>query len=101
MEYAHMGLPVVASRLPVVEHYFTDDEVLFYEPGSDEALAAAIAQLRLDPERARDRAARASRKLEDLDWAGQRQNYVGLVERLARLTPSRRRQLVAARATSV
>jgi glycosyltransferase involved in cell wall biosynthesis len=101
MEYAHMGLPAVASRLPVVEHYFTDDEVLFYEPGSDEALAAAIAEVRLDPERARDRASRASRKLEDLDWATQRKNYVGLVERLARLTPSQRRRLVAARATSV
>jgi len=100
MEYAHMGLPVVASRLPVVEHYFTDDEVLFYEPGSDDALAAAIAESTLDPERARDRAVRASRKLEDLDWATQRQNYVGLVERLAGLTPSQRRRLVAAPAAS-
>jgi glycosyltransferase involved in cell wall biosynthesis len=83
MECAHMGLPVVASRLPVVEHYFDDDEVRYYEPGSDEALAEAIVDVRTDPERARARADRALRKLADLDWAQQRLRYVSLIERLA------------------
>lgn len=45
MEYVHMGMPVISSRLPVVERYFSDAEVLFYEPGSPEGLTKALRDL--------------------------------------------------------
>ena len=34
MEYVHMGLPAVAPRLPVIERYFGDAELRFFEPDS-------------------------------------------------------------------
>ena len=34
MEYVHVGLPVVASRLPAIERYFDDDSVRLFDAGS-------------------------------------------------------------------
>ena len=48
LEYVHMGLPVVASRLPVIERYFGDD-VLLAEPGDAASFAAAIEGVRGAP----------------------------------------------------
>ncbi len=53
LEYVHMGLPVVASRLPVIERYFGDD-VLLAEPGDAASIAAAIEGVRADPVAAAD-----------------------------------------------
>ena len=50
LEYVHMGLPVVASRLPVIERYFGDD-VLLAEPGDPASIAAAIEGVRGRPDR--------------------------------------------------
>lgn len=87
LEYVHMGLPVVASRLPVIERYFGDD-VLLAEPGDPGSIAAAIEGIRADPALARERAERASRKLAEIEWRRQRQGYLelvdGLVERARR-----------------
>lgn len=84
MEYVHMGMPVVASRLPVICRYFSDDEVLYYEPGSPESLAAALRNLHARPQEAHERAERASHRLEGLRWGAQRKRYLALIEGLAR-----------------
>jgi glycosyltransferase involved in cell wall biosynthesis len=81
LEYVHMGLPVVASRLPVIERYFGDD-VLLAEPGDPGSIAAAIEGVRADPALARARAECASRKLAEIEWRRQRQGYLGLVDDL-------------------
>jgi glycosyltransferase involved in cell wall biosynthesis len=81
LEYVHMGLPVVASRLPVIERYFGDD-VLLAEPGDPASIAAAIEGMRADPTAARMRAERASRRLEKIEWRQQRQGYLALVDGL-------------------
>jgi glycosyltransferase involved in cell wall biosynthesis len=81
LEYVHMGLPVVASRLPVIERYFGDD-VLLAEPGDPASIAAAIEGVRAEPELARDRAERASRRLGEIEWRRQRRQYLKLVDGL-------------------
>ena len=63
-----MGLPAVASRLPVIERYF-GDRVSYAEPGEPASIAAAIEAIRRDPEGARERAERASRRL--ARWSGE------------------------------
>lgn len=81
LEYVHMGLPVVASRLPVIERYFGDD-VLLAEPGDAASIAAAIEGVRADPLAAQARAERASKRLAKIEWRQQRQGYLQLVDGL-------------------
>lgn len=81
LEYVHMGLPVVASRLPVIERYFGDD-VLLAEPGDAASLAAAIEGVRSAPETALQRARGASERLAGIEWRRQREGYLGLVDGL-------------------
>jgi len=82
LEYVHMGLPVIASRLPVIERYF-DDDVLLAEPGDPSSVAAAIEGVRADPVLARQRAVRASLRLGEIEWRRQRQGYLALIDELA------------------
>lgn len=81
LEYVHMGLPVVASRLPVIERYFGDD-VLLAEPGDAASIAAAIEGVRADPVAAQSRADRAAKRLAKIEWRRQRQGYLELVDGL-------------------
>ena len=81
LEYVHMGLPVIASRLPVIERYFGDD-VLLAEPGDAASLAAAIEGVRGAPESALDRARGASERLAKIEWRRQREEYLALVDGL-------------------
>jgi glycosyltransferase involved in cell wall biosynthesis len=88
LEYVHMGLPVVASRLPVIERYFGDD-LLLAEPGDAASIAAAIEGVRADPVAARTRAERASKRLAKIEWRRQRQGYLELVDGLVAGSRSR------------
>jgi glycosyltransferase involved in cell wall biosynthesis len=81
LEYVHMGLPVVASRLPVIGRYFGDD-VLLAEPGDAASFAAAIEGVRSAPESALARAERASERLARIEWRRQREQYLELVDGL-------------------
>lgn len=86
-EYAAMGKPVVASRLPMVEATFPAGTVATYEAGDAAGLAAAI--LRLVDDRAGREAAirRTAAVVEALSWERVSVGYVRLVESLARDRP--------------
>jgi glycosyltransferase involved in cell wall biosynthesis len=91
LEYVHMGLPVVASRLPCMCDYFSDGEELrMFTPGDPHDLAAVLRELSLDPAGARQRAARATRRLPALAWEHQSAHYLALIDELA-AGPARRR----------
>jgi glycosyltransferase involved in cell wall biosynthesis len=83
LEYVHMGLPVVASRLPCICDYFRDGEDLrMFTPGDPHDLACALRELSLDPTGARERALRATRRLRPIAWEHQRERYLALVDEL-------------------
>ena len=82
LEYVHMGLPAVASRLPVIERYFGPAELRFAEPGDPASIAAAIEAVRADPGAAQERARRASQRLERMEWRRQRERYLDLIDEL-------------------
>jgi glycosyltransferase involved in cell wall biosynthesis len=86
LEYVHMGIPVVTSRLPVIERYFGPGEVTFFEPGSPDSLARAIREVTSNRDAALERARRASDRLKSFEWARQRQTYLGVVEELTGAT---------------
>ena len=82
LEYAAMGKPVVASRLPTVERYFATDTLSVYEPGDSESLAATILALVDDPPGRRARVDRTRRRVEELSWTRQAEAYISVVDRL-------------------
>ena len=84
LECIHMGLPVVCARLPVIEQHFSERELWYFEPGSPEALGAAVRSLLAAPDEAAKRASRASRRLADFAWRGQQERYLALVDDLSR-----------------
>ena len=82
LEYAAMGKPVVASRLPTVELYFDEDTLSVYEPGDTESLARAILGLVDDAPARRARVERTRRRVDELSWTRQAEAYIAVVERL-------------------
>lgn len=82
-EYVALGLPVICSDIATMRHYFSDDELLFFESDSAADLARAIRALLTDPAAAEERAVRSRKKLDELDWPAQKQTLVETVEALA------------------
>jgi glycosyltransferase involved in cell wall biosynthesis len=87
-EYAALGLPVICSAIATMRHYFTAEEMLFFEPGNATDLARAIRQVLTCPREAADRALRCRQALLRLDWPAQRAILVRTVEQAGR--PRRR-----------
>jgi len=82
LEYIHMGLPVISSRLPGISGYFSERELHEFTPGDPVDLARAIEAVCADPQAARERAARATQKLSGIAWEQQRARYLALVDEL-------------------
>ncbi len=82
-EYAAMGKPVVASRLPLVERTFPEGTVAAYEPGDAEGMAAAILALADDPLDREAAVALMRDVVRDAAWEREAERYVAIVERLA------------------
>jgi len=51
LEYAFMGLPVVAARLRILEEMFVSSSLLFFEPKDVEGFAQKVMELYDCPER--------------------------------------------------
>jgi len=82
-EYVALGLPVICSSIATMRLYFSDDELLFFEPGNAEDLAQVMRTLLTDPAAAEKRAARSRKKLDELDWLAQKETLVQTVKALA------------------
>jgi glycosyltransferase involved in cell wall biosynthesis len=89
LEYVHMGLPTVSSRLPGIRRYFDDSSVRFFEPGSPQSLADALRDVCRDPAGARERALAATRRLAPIGWEQQKAQYLELIDTLAARTPKK------------
>jgi glycosyltransferase involved in cell wall biosynthesis len=82
LEFMSQGLPVVASRTRIDQHYFPDGQVCFFESGNAADLAAKICELAKDPERRKQLALKGHEHSLQNTWAGMEKEYVDLVERL-------------------
>jgi glycosyltransferase involved in cell wall biosynthesis len=96
-EYIALGLPVICSGIATMRHYFSDDELLFFEPENAADLARAIRALLTNPAAAEERAARSRVKLNKLDWPAQEETLVETVEALAGFRERRSWRSVRAR----
>jgi glycosyltransferase involved in cell wall biosynthesis len=93
LEYAALGLPVIASRLRTIEHYFSDGAVRFFEPDDPAALAAAIADIHDNPSIRWRMVKETQRTMDLIDWREERMHYFRAVDAL--LAPSGRTEMPA------
>lgn len=80
LEYATMGIALVAPRLRTIVHYFGDEAASMFEAGNAESLACAIEVIYRDGERARALALNASRIAASLGWARQRVRFFEAID---------------------
>jgi glycosyltransferase involved in cell wall biosynthesis len=85
-EYAAMGKPVIASRLPMVERTFPRGTVVTYEPGDAAAMARAIIGIVDDPLAREASVERTGAIVAERAWDSEAEGYLALVDGLARDT---------------
>ena len=82
LEYAAMGVPIIATDLATFRAHFSG-EAIRYVPGADpDALAGAIRELAEDPAAAARLGAEAHRQAADYAWSVQAQHYLEVIERM-------------------
>ncbi|MCC6618627.1 MAG: glycosyltransferase [Chloroflexi bacterium] len=82
LEFAAMGVPVVATDLATFRHHFTD-AALRYVPGADPAaIARAVEALADDPAGTTAMGLEAQRQAAAYDWEVQKARYLEVVARL-------------------
>jgi glycosyltransferase involved in cell wall biosynthesis len=83
LEYAALGLPIVASRLKVLEDLFGDAAILFCEPGNAQEFAACILELYQNPARGEELARQARWVVSDAHaWPQEQRKYFALLGKL-------------------
>ena len=82
LEYAAMGIPILASDLATFRAHFSDEAIRYVPGGDPDALAAALRALAGDPDGTARLGAEARRQAAQYEWADQARRYVAIVERL-------------------
>ena len=88
LEYVSLGIPVIASRLRTIRHYFTEDCLRYFEPANAESLAESLMDLYRHPEKRRRFGRRASEAAEGLSWHTQRHILCKTIELLVAGEPT-------------
>jgi glycosyltransferase involved in cell wall biosynthesis len=83
MEFMAKGIPVIASRTRIDEHYFNETILQFFDSGSVEDLASKIEDLMRDKERRRSLSKCALEFIADNNWDVKKAGYLALVDELA------------------
>jgi glycosyltransferase involved in cell wall biosynthesis len=81
-EYAAMGKPVVASRLPMVVSTFPAGTVATYDSGDDADMAAALVAFADHPIAREAAVARTAAVVHEEAWEQASRVYVAIVDRL-------------------
>ena len=82
LEYAAMGVPIIASDLGTFRHHFSDEAIRFVPGGDPEALARAVEALVDDPEATMALGREARRQAAAYDWEVQKSRYLAIVDEL-------------------
>jgi glycosyltransferase involved in cell wall biosynthesis len=80
LEFAVMGLPVVASRIKVLESLFGDDAIMFFTPGDASDFADCVLQLHANPARRAELVRNADRVFVHVHrWIDEEDRYLRLL----------------------
>jgi len=82
LEAVAVGVPVIASDLPVTRRYFSDDQVLYFRPGDVDDLREKMLFAITHSQEMEDRARKAAnRYAHGLSWPQQRLTFVRFLRR--------------------
>jgi glycosyltransferase involved in cell wall biosynthesis len=80
LEFAVMGLPVVASRIKVLEGLFGDDAIMFFTPGDASDFADCVLQLHANSARRTELVRNADRVFVHVHrWIDEEDRYLRLL----------------------
>lgn len=79
-EYVALGIPVIASRLPVVERNFNDQCFQYFSPGNSKDLANAIMHLYQNPDIRKSLAENSQQRFQALKWTHEKKRYLNVIE---------------------
>jgi glycosyltransferase involved in cell wall biosynthesis len=82
LEYVSLGIPVVASSLQTVRHYFPDDAICYFQPSNPQALAENLVHLHRHRTQLIRLASRAHEVAKSISWRIQRQILCGTIDQL-------------------
>lgn len=82
LEYAQLGVPVIAARLAAIEYYFGQDSVRYFESGNAHDLARAIEELYRRPEIGARLSCNSRQILEGISWDKQREGFYDALDSL-------------------
>lgn len=80
LEYAQLGVAVVAPRLRTIQYYFNEDCAAFYNPGDVSDLADVLTQMLKDPARRSRLSRRARERMNELSWADIRHSLFEVID---------------------
>lgn len=83
MEYVYLQIPVIAPRLQIIQYYFYNTMVKFFEPGNVKDLARAIVELYENSEERKNLVLNANKFIEKYNWKSQEKEYIRLITTLA------------------
>jgi glycosyltransferase involved in cell wall biosynthesis len=95
LEYVCLGIPVIASRLRTISHYFPEDALRYFEPADPQSLAESLLDLHSHPEKLQALAGRAREAAKRISWEMQQQTLYKAIERLLASAPPRTRSVPA------
>jgi len=83
LEYAVMGIPIIASRLKILEDLFTDSALMLFDPGNVDQFARCVLELFRNPARREQLVRNAdSVFVRPHSWSNERRAYFDLLDRL-------------------
>src|SRR5207253_10332097 len=85
LEYVCLGIPVIASRLQTISHYFPENAVRYFEPADARSLGESLLDLHSHPEKREALASRAGEAAKRISWKMQQQTLFTAIERLLAL----------------
>jgi glycosyltransferase involved in cell wall biosynthesis len=80
MEYLAVGLPVVAPRLNVIQRYFDESMVSYYEPENVEDMSQRIIELAMDSSLRERQVLNAGGFFRKYSWSDQQHKYIRLIQ---------------------
>jgi glycosyltransferase involved in cell wall biosynthesis len=89
LEYVYLGLPVVAPRLQIIQRYFDESMIKYYEPEDDRDMARCIVELYRSPEERKQLVRNARTFYDRHNWRSQADAYLRLIPGLTGLSEAR------------